>query len=92
MYKKYKGRSILTWGKAYLKPECFPHLFPKWAYPSMRLQENNIVLVSNVEEHELVDKIFKRMRDEIGKRELLDRIKRWEDLSEDIRKEFLSLS
>lgn len=81
VHKYYKGKSILTWGKADLKAECFPHLFPKGAYQSMKLLDRNIVLVSSVEEHEMIDKIFNLIRKDRGKIYLMQRIKQWDDLS-----------
>ena len=47
----------------------------------MKLLERNIVLVSSIKEHEMIDKIFNIMRKDVGKQELRERILRGEDLA-----------
>ena len=82
VYDYYKGRCILTGkkldrGYTYM----YPHLFPKGAYPKLRLTRNNIVLVQSTILHEEVDKLFTRIRNDIGKYELLEMIQEWKDLA-----------
>lgn len=57
--KKRKGKSDLT-GRVYTKEELrsyqFAHILPKWMYPELRLNPNNIIFVDSFEQHERVDK------------------------------------
>jgi len=95
VYKKvylfYNGKSILTW-KSVIKENvcCYAHLFPKWSYPSFRTRVNNIVLVASIEEHEIIDIIFSRIRDMYWNQKIFEMINEWKDLSKIIKEYYVN--
>lgn len=82
VYKRYKAKCILTWSSLQKwKVFMYPHILPKWSYPSLKTEDMNIVLVWSIELHEEVDRIVKRIRDDIWVRELIRMIKDWIDIA-----------
>lgn len=90
VYKFHKGKSVLTWNPvSKWNVSCYAHLFPKGSYPKLRTQRNNIVLVSTIQEHELLDMVFKRMKNEFWIDKLMQDVEKWYDLSWPIRVMFM---
>lgn len=82
VYDFYNWRCVLTWvlvkrGYAYM----YPHLFPKWSYPKLKLKRSNVILVQSTNLHSKVDVLFTRIREDIWKYELLEMINDWKDLA-----------
>ena len=56
VYDRARSISELSWEYVYeARVRCFAHILPKWTYPKLRNDPNNIIFVKNIEEHELVD-------------------------------------
>jgi hypothetical protein len=56
VYKRSRWISELSWEYVYEpRTRCFAHILPKWTYPKLRNNPNNIIFVKNIKEHELVD-------------------------------------
>lgn len=88
VYDYYKHRCVLTW--KYVEPTepdwlppsyCFPHLLSKWMYAHLRTFRSNVVLVSSLELHWIVDKIINDLKKEIWNQELESTILKWENLA-----------
>lgn len=56
VYDRARSISELSWEYVYeARVRCFAYILPKWTYPKLRNNPNNIIFVKNIEEHELVD-------------------------------------
>lgn len=76
VYKKFCGRSCLT-GRYYdiedLQAWQFAHILPKWMYPQLRLDPNNIIFVDDIQQHERVDRKVRK----IWKLDFFNFVKKW---------------
>ncbi len=64
VFEKYNHFSCLTW-KEYLKENLqarqFAHILPKWYFPDLRLNPDNIIFVDDEKQHERVDQTVNRI-------------------------------
>ena len=82
VYKRYKWKCILTWESLQVKHvNMFAHILPKGAYPKMKNEDMNIVLVKDIEQHDKVDRIVNYIRKQLWKNYIIEYIKEWKDIA-----------